>query len=170
MGSAKLNDWLQVLGMFAIVASLIFVGLQIRQTDAIALSQIYQERAIASRESALDAVNNPYYLTGMAKLYAGKHKELTSQEAIALEFDWGSQLVVYDNYLYQYELGYVSEDYWARTVADIKCSFEHPFYREAIEGWIFREKFQELVDELMVEALKNPMGCWRFEWNYPIAE
>ena len=42
MGSAKLNDWLQVLGMFAIVASLIFVGLQIRQTDAIALSQIYQ--------------------------------------------------------------------------------------------------------------------------------
>jgi hypothetical protein len=28
MDSAKLNDWLQVVGMFAVVASLIFVGMQ----------------------------------------------------------------------------------------------------------------------------------------------
>lgn len=45
MDSAKLNDWLQVLGMFAVVASLIFVGLQMRQDHEIALSAIYQARA-----------------------------------------------------------------------------------------------------------------------------
>ena len=35
MNSAKLNDWLQVIGIFALVASLIFVGLQMKQTQEI---------------------------------------------------------------------------------------------------------------------------------------
>ena len=39
MDSAKLNDWLQVVGIFALVASLIFVGLQMRQDRQIALAR-----------------------------------------------------------------------------------------------------------------------------------
>ena len=35
MDSAKLNDWLQVIAIFALVASLIFVGLQMKQTQEI---------------------------------------------------------------------------------------------------------------------------------------
>ena len=45
MDSAKLNDWMQVIGIFALVASLVFVGLQMRQAHEIALSDIYQSRA-----------------------------------------------------------------------------------------------------------------------------
>ena len=36
MNSARLNDWMQVVGIFALVASLVFVGLQMRQTQEIA--------------------------------------------------------------------------------------------------------------------------------------
>lgn len=35
MDSARLNDWLQVIGIFALVASLIFVGFQIKQSQEI---------------------------------------------------------------------------------------------------------------------------------------
>jgi hypothetical protein len=35
MNSDKVNDWLQIVGMFGIIASLIFVGVQVRQTQAI---------------------------------------------------------------------------------------------------------------------------------------
>ncbi len=35
MNAEKLNDWLQVIGIFALVASLIFVGLQMKQTEEI---------------------------------------------------------------------------------------------------------------------------------------
>jgi hypothetical protein len=62
--SSKLSDWLQVIGLFAVVASLIFVGLQMKQTDAIALSEIYQERAVASREHNLINSSNPNFLSG----------------------------------------------------------------------------------------------------------
>jgi hypothetical protein len=111
LDSAKLNDWLHVIGLFALVASLIVVGLQVKQTDAIALSEIYQERAIASREGNLALSSNPYFLSGSAKLYSGRQDELTAQEAIALEYDLGSQLVIADNYLQQYEWGYLMEAY-----------------------------------------------------------
>jgi hypothetical protein len=37
MDSAKLHDWLQLVGIFALVGSLIFVGLQLKQTQEVAL-------------------------------------------------------------------------------------------------------------------------------------
>ena len=170
MYSAKLNDWLQVIGLFALVASLIFVGLQMRQTDAIALSEIYQGRAISSRESSLVLASNPYFLSGLAKLYLGRQGEITAQEAIALEYDIGSYLGIVDNYLQQYEWGYLTESYWNRTIAETTCTFEHPWYRQALNGWIFRAEFQAVIDKMMADAIENPTGCWDFEFQYPIVE
>jgi hypothetical protein len=45
--TAKLNDWLQVVGFFAVVASLVFVGLEMRQAQEISVSQAYQSRVTA---------------------------------------------------------------------------------------------------------------------------
>ena len=170
MDSAKLNDWLQVIGLFAVVASLIFVGLQMRQTDAIALSEMYQERAIGARANNLANTNNPYFLSGMAKLYTGRQGELTAQEAISLELDFGSQQLIKDNYHQQYEWGYLTEAYWNQTIAEMKCYFEHPWYREALNGWVFRAEFQAVIDKVMTDAIENPTGCWDFEFQYPVVE
>ena len=170
MDSAKLNDWLHVIGLFAVVASLTFVGLQMKQTDAIAISEIYQERAISSRESSLALASNPYFLSGSAKLYLGRQGEITAQEAIALEYDFGSYLGIADNYLQQYEWGFLSEAYWNRSIADLKCVFEHPWYRQVLSGWIFRDEFQAVIDNIKVDAIENPTGCWDFEFPYPIVE
>jgi hypothetical protein len=41
VNSEKLNDWMQVVGIFALVGSLIFVGLQMRQDQDIAVAQIW---------------------------------------------------------------------------------------------------------------------------------
>ena len=50
MDSTKLNDWMQFIGIFAVVASLIFVGLQVRQDHQIAMSESYS--------SVVDSVGN----------------------------------------------------------------------------------------------------------------
>ena len=41
MDSTKLNDWMQVVGIFALVASLVFVGLQMKQEQEIAIADTY---------------------------------------------------------------------------------------------------------------------------------
>jgi len=46
MNSEKLRDWLQLVGMAAVVFSLVFVGLQIRQSDEIALVELTDNAAV----------------------------------------------------------------------------------------------------------------------------
>jgi hypothetical protein len=48
---AKINDWLQVVGIFGVIASLVFVGLQMKQTQDIALAGTYNARASQTIEN-----------------------------------------------------------------------------------------------------------------------
>ena len=75
MDSAKLNDWLQVIGIFAVVASLIFVGLQMRQTQEIAIENQYQERFSASMEFFAAREQSEAERKGLGELYCRQDKE-----------------------------------------------------------------------------------------------
>jgi hypothetical protein len=44
VGSAKLRDWMELIGILAVVASLVFVGLQIRQDQEIAIVEAVSHR------------------------------------------------------------------------------------------------------------------------------
>lgn len=58
MDSKRLHDWLQVIGIAAIVASLIFVGLQLKQSEEIAHAEVLQNVvAIGIEERALIAAH-----------------------------------------------------------------------------------------------------------------
>ncbi len=68
MDSAKLNEWMRIVGLFAVVASLIFVGLQMKQSQEIALADQYQSRAESAQDmylsfyeggSSVDSIVNP---------------------------------------------------------------------------------------------------------------
>ncbi len=48
VNSAKLNDWMQVVGIFAVVASLIFVGLQMRADRSFAVIDAISSRVDAT--------------------------------------------------------------------------------------------------------------------------
>jgi hypothetical protein len=56
MDSAKLNDWMQVVGIFAVVASLVFVGLQMRQEQEIAIVATYG-MLVESTENIADLID-----------------------------------------------------------------------------------------------------------------
>ena len=45
MDSAKINDWLQVVGLFGVMAGLAFIGLQLKQDREIAMAEAYHARA-----------------------------------------------------------------------------------------------------------------------------
>ena len=66
--TSKINEWLQVVGMFGVIASLVFVGLQLKQTQQIALSNTYQARNDATVESLVAAMGSPEFLSASAKV------------------------------------------------------------------------------------------------------
>ena len=67
MNSEKLHDWLQVVGMAAIVVSLIFVGLQLRQSEDAARADMSQGSVVIAVElSALMAEHSDVWLRACA--------------------------------------------------------------------------------------------------------
>ncbi len=68
--TAKINDWLQVIRMFGVISSLIFVGMQMKQEHEIALPNTYQTRSDATVESLISSISSPTFLSATSKIYA----------------------------------------------------------------------------------------------------
>jgi len=126
LDSNKLNDWLQVVGIFALVASLIFVGLQMRQTQKISLSQAYQSRTAAAAEYNSAFAANPRALSALRKSANGESDDITTEEYDALRRSLFGVIYLYDNAHYQYQQGFVSEAFWKTSRASLKAIMANP--------------------------------------------
>ena len=168
--TSRINEWLQVVGMFGVIASLIFVGLQMKQTQQIALSGTYQARSDATVESLVAVISSPEFLSVSAKIYANKFDELTMQEAVAWEYFLGAEMTMFENNHQQYEMGFLSEEHWQRNVAELKCKFELPLNRQMMANWFYRESFNNVIEEIVDQVSEDRTGCWDIGWPYLVAE
>ena len=153
MDSAKLNEWMQVIGIFALVASLVFVGLQIKQTHEIAISDAYQSRAATVIEMVTANAANE---NGLAAWYAPDSASINSLSPA--EVQAGNQmalslLLAYDNMLFQHESGFISDEGWAAGRADMKGMMRQLFVRRFFESQFerMRPSFKAVFDEITKE-------------------
>lgn len=159
MDTTKLNDWLQVIGIFAVFASLIFVGLEMRQAHKISLSQAYQSRTSAAAEwnSALAA--NPSALSALRKSSGGQDSDLTNEEYDALYRSLLGVIYLYDNAHYQYQEGFVTEGFWASTRASLKNLMKNPVanavFVERLDASM-RPEFRSVVISILTELEEKP--------------
>ena len=157
--ATKISEWLQVIGTFGVILSLIFVGLQMQQTHEIALSATYQARTATAVELSMGPIGSPEYLSGAAKVNSGDANSLTKEEHIALVWEFIALMAVWENNYLQYELGFLPEEHWRRNEKSMKCIFENPFYRDKYSVPDVRESFATVVAELVKQAAENPSGC-----------
>lgn len=168
MDSAKLNDWLQIIGLFGVMASLLFVGIQLRQDHQIALANTYQARAATSIEAFHMRAANPAALSAelralgkdpnapVTRSFAGDVETMGTMTE--LEFRAGSFVAVatwqqWDNFYYQYELGFLPEESWSRLRTVIKRNFERETIAAiAYESHNTRPAFKKVVDEIVAEV------------------
>jgi len=142
---------MQVIGIFAVVASLIFVGLEMRQAQKISMSQVYQSRtaAVAEWNSAFAA--NPAALSAFRKASDGAQGEITTEEYEALRRTLSGVYYLYDNAHYQYQAGFVSSEFWEMTRESLKNMMEIPVVSDLLvqvseRGG--RPEFRDLVREI----------------------
>ena len=148
MDSAKLNDWMQVIGIFALVASLIFVGLQMKQTQDIALAGQYQARA----ESTMDFyLMNLETSQGQMWVFPPSDDEITQAHVgyyyMMANYFW----MKYDNHHFQYTSGFLDEETWEGLEVRIKGLWESCDSRwiyEENHRKAFRKSFNSYLDSL----------------------
>jgi hypothetical protein len=151
---------MQLFGIFALVASLIFVGFQIKQAQEIAESNAYQARATTSIEFSAMRASSPAFISAQAKIYNGQLEELSGEEKVALEYFFGGEMTMYENLHFQYVLGYLPREHWEKNVAEIRCTLSLPLYRELVKYYQWRKSFQDVVDQIVAKVATDPSNCW----------
>ena len=154
MNSAKLNDWLQVIGLFGVIASLLFVGMQMKQDREIALSAATQARTETTVQNIMGLMANPYYLSAAEKYLSGNAHTVTPVENFVVDRLGSTALFNFENVHFQYQQGFIPPERWSATRESLKGVLRSPFgprrfYESSPDSW--RPSFQQIVDELISE-------------------
>ncbi len=153
------TDWksiAELLGIAAIVASLMFVGLQMRQSQEIALSQTHSERSGMIVGQIMSVAENPYFLSALAKRAAGNPDEVTPIEHQALLMIANGAMYSIEDAFYQHEKGFIPDERWNASRANLKWFMSgeaHIQTREIYERnpSVWSSDFQQVVNEIIRE-------------------
>jgi hypothetical protein len=169
----NLSNWkdiAELIGITAIVASLLFVGLQMKQSQDIAVADQYQDRADAAldwylarmqSESALKVVAQG--LTGDTNFESspgGVSLTVRSEDPIILAqkyLEFRANITMFDNYHFQYQHGFLQEEAWQAFRARIKIWLSNKLnaeiYRQQKNQ--YRKSFQVVCDDLLNQNAKK---------------
>ena len=86
MKNITLRGIVETAGIISVVASLIFVGMQLRQDQDIALANQYHARAETSISNYRSRMESEAYVSAFAKIRAGDQADLTPEEDLRLTF------------------------------------------------------------------------------------
>ncbi len=157
MTKSSWKETAELIGILAIVASLIALVMELRQTQSSLSAQTYQARAIDAIGELLYIADSEYLAPilmttdfgadyeAVANLSAGDHLRL-SQYLRARMIDW-------DNEHYQYQNGFMDADFFEATTTRSVKKWA-PVWR-AIGLTEGREEFRKYVDRVLSEAPKG---------------
>ena len=142
MQFSKWKDIAELVGLVAIVASLVFVGLQLKQGQEIALATQYQARAEATQTLYLSHIETGY-VAPVPALRRGADNGATAQDISTMLWLW----IQMDNHFYQYQAGFIAQDAWdaqLRNTREIYGNCELRFVYDWRKNGL-REEFVNLV-------------------------
>ena len=148
MSKTNWKDNAELLGIAAIVASLIFVGLQMKQSHEIALATQYQARAETVMALHLTSMEVDY-VPQLPSLRNGLSEEISAKDINLQLWLW----IAMDNHFYQYKSGFLDEDAWQGKFRSIKEMYSLCKMRFVFE-WRKKGLRSQFVE--MVESLDDP--------------
>ena len=155
-----INHWLQIIATLGVIASIIFLGFELRQNRQLMKAQIYQSRAEMIQNTFLVLSESEHLVPIFNKLETARDESasfaeavarLSSEEKIRLGFYYERQIRHLDNMYYQYELGLIDDEYMQWWEDDVTSSA--PKWNEVLGDDIpgrqsFVGKVQELIDAM----------------------
>ena len=156
MQTSKWKDIAEIVALFAVVASLIAVVFELRQTQSALRAQAYQSRAFQAYDNHWYMVDRPELLLLFERsLEPGFDLDSVNEaEAQQLFRFYYAILTDVDNEHYQYMNGFLDEDFYnTMTVNDIKVFA--PLWRElGISAG--RQAFRDEVDRILADDSIEP--------------
>ena len=159
------NNWrhhAELIGIAAIVASLVFVGLQLKQSQDIAIAAQYQQRTAVAMDYWIAKGQDDWFLQITGQNELNQHPGIVSGYPDATPDDVGRTIAlayqiikIYDNHHYQFKSGFMTDESWLAQKESFKnVVVEHWFHHMMQEHKeLFRPSFLEFCFQLRTEAL-----------------
>ena len=144
MDSSQFREWLEVVGIFGVLASLIFVGLQMSQDRTIAQATLYQMRADAVREMMAIRIEH----SDIMLLVEQPVESLGPEEFLPVNSAIMGHMSHFENTHNLYQLGLLNREQWDSDIPIICDMFEAPLVRGHWERSrsTYRSSFVEAVE------------------------
>lgn len=157
---------IEITGALAIVASLVFVGMQLMFDRQVALGEQYFNRAESQKEdirSTLtiegymqlreerwdNGIRPPWWTESSENYY--KERDFTSFDIVhGLEFEY-MRLISFDNLYFQYEQGLLAEEFWLTARDALKSSLNIPIPRGVYTNQLLQRPIVKVINELLAE-------------------
>lgn len=168
MKAASWKDIAELVGIVAIVASLVFVGLQMKQSQDIALAASFQSRTATLAESFSARAANLEALAAELRVQginpddpvtrlpfeipesAGVLTELEYRAAVLTALSTWQQ---WNNIYYQNQMGFMPEGNWLRLRSSIKRNFRRRTITSLVfDAFPYSPEFQEEIDGIIAEV------------------
>jgi hypothetical protein len=156
----------QIIAAAAIVASLIFVGLQLRQSDKTQRALVHQARADRLIDHA-KAMRDPVAQEATIKAMTGR-AEFTDADFLSQMGIVRSNVHILDDTHWQYKAGLLDEAAWRTAVAMSKFFFAVPANRALwnISKATFAPELVALVDRAAIDGVPlsppmSPAAMWK---------
>ena len=147
------DTWIQLLGMVGVLGGLIFVGLEMRQSQIIAVAGQAQARNQAQLDFQLGVLTaeNGFSrdVLGMGGINLLNPNDLTREEAHALRHILNWRAISLQNAFQQYQLGLLPEDVWEQVKSRIQPQWESCYSRQSLVAVI--PSFRKYLKSLSVE-------------------
>ena len=162
---------MQIVGIFAVVLSLIFIGLQMRQTQEIAIASQYQDRASLNAELKYAQIQSDTALHVAGNSLSRRLSGSASPEELAALLEGTTPdvlgyrdtiiratLLLNDNNHFQYQSGFLTEETWHAYRDELGTYLRSPLFRLI---WYsskheYRADFQNVVEQLILENDREP--------------
>lgn len=158
MVAKKLRDWLEVIGLFSVVASLVFVGLQLKQSHEIAIASQYHARAelaVQNFNAQLESGNLEQW-GRIGRLEVSP--DFTVEDAGRFYLMGVSYLTMADNHYFQYQSGFMDEESWQtqrQMLKRVTGGSGPPAHILQYNLHEFRPSFLELLQEISDERVSE---------------
>ena len=148
MKKVSLDTWIQLLGMFSVVAGLIFVGLEMQQTQRIALANQQQSRTELNSNRLLTELELFGEIGADAITVGLEWSNMTiQQKAIRQQVQrWFWALL--ENNFFQNEMGLLSDDLWSQVDSYIRGRYSECYLRDIYHTSVAYQPLRDYVSQL----------------------
>jgi hypothetical protein len=159
MKSEKIKDIAELVGIFAIVVSLVFVGLEVRQSAAATRGATQQALSDSAREASAALAADKVSAELTLRFFNSKDwSGFSEDERFRVVLLFTSMLRVYENAHYQWREGNLAPEVWAGWDASMRGAAPLP---GVVKYWderraYFDDSFRAYFEEHMKQAVDSP--------------